>query len=370
MANDPNSVATIKGTVVDPAGTGVPGIEVSCWYIHHDWPWEGPRTQTNSQGLYQFTIPTRFPYEIHTESPTCTYAQTDTFSVNPNETYQVEDLVVIPATNSCTGRITFQDGQPAANLSYGYISNNRSFYPTDEFNPPRTNSRGEFELEHLLPNELFSFWVFTDENTFCVWKRLDPNSQNLDLTITPSQCIELPPDWLMYGLHYAIARPMTYARDSRIQFSLPDLQGNIISLEDEQFRNKPVLVNICTSLCGGCRQEIPYLVNLKNQYQQDLEIIGIVFDYGTEEEQLEAVNSIAQEFDVNYPLLVGGAREQEVVANAIHGLELFSGYPTTIYIDRNGLVRHVQVGFFAVTEEYRQWQIQQVEQHIQSILNE
>jgi thiol-disulfide isomerase/thioredoxin len=271
--------------------------------------------------------------------------------------------------NSCEGVLLFEDGRPAANLLYGYLS--RSFCPEYNLNPSKkTNNKGEFVIGHILPDEPFSFLVIPKKDTLCVWKRLDPNSKNLEFTLKTSEYVELPADWLSAGFtHAAIARDMTFAKDSRIRFSLPDLDGNIISLQDEQFKEKAVVVNICGSWCGGCRDEIPYLVDIKNKYQdKGLEVVGIAFERGSREEQFEAVRKMSREFKVNYPVLVGGPTDEKNVADVIEGLELFSGYPTTLYIDPSGLVRHIQSGFYTHTEAHKLWQLRQMEDHIGSLL--
>ena len=290
------------------------------------------------------------------------------FNLKFGETHQVEDLVVRAASNSCKGRMMFEDGQPAAGLSYGYVS--RSFSPIDDWNPPKTNDKGEFLIRHILPDELFSIWVFPEKDTLCVWKRLDPDSKELNFTLKTSEYIKLPSDWLRGGCtHLAIAMDATCAKDSRIQFELPDLNGNIVSLEDEQFKGKAVMVNIWGSWCGGCIMEIPYLVKFKNKYGElGLEIIGIAFEKGAREEQIETIKRVAGKYGINYPLLVGGPREKGRAQTVISGLEHFGGYPTTLYIDRNGLVKHIQSGFWIGTEPHKQWQLKQMEDHIKLVL--
>jgi thiol-disulfide isomerase/thioredoxin len=364
--------AVIRGQVVDPEGKGVAGVRVLCWELtDEDWGWERSRISTDSRGEYQFTVLAMRTYEIRAGGLVSTYAGSKEFDIEPNETYQVEKLIVRPATNSCKGMVVFEDGRPAANLSYGYTSVSLDFNPTDPENPPETNNKGQFVIKHILPDELFSFWVFPEPNTLCVWRRLDPNSKDLEFALKTSEYIQLPEDWLRGGrTHESIARNMSFAKDSKIQFSLPDLHGNRISLQDQQFKNKPVLVNIGGSWCGGCRLEIPYLVDFKNKYhKQGLEIIGIAFERGSKEEQLEAVRKTAQEFEVNYPLLIGGSIDKKNVATVIKGLELFKGYPTTIYIDRNGLVKHIQTGFWIHSEPHKQWQLKQMEDQIKSLLD-
>jgi thiol-disulfide isomerase/thioredoxin len=364
----------IQGSVRDPKGASVEGVRIRCVYYKivngEEWAWgsRGIKPQTTDKyGKYAFFVPSNLKYGINAGGIMSTSAVSRKFIAEPNEVYQVEDIIVRPANNSCTGRVLFENGQPAANLSYGYVSNNFSL--SDTSYQPKTNNRGEFVIEHILSDELFSFWIFPKENTLCVWKRLEPNSRNLEFTLKTSEYIELPVDWFMGSTHEAIARAMPYAKDSRIQFCLPDLHGNTISLEEEQFKNKAVLVNICGSWCGGCRLELPYLVNFKNKYKKEgLEIIGIAFESGSKEEQLQAVKKLAQEFKVNYPLLIGGIKEREKIGSIINGLELFHGYPTTVYIGRDGLVKHIQTGFWLWPEGHKQWQIKQMEDHIKSLL--
>lgn len=368
---DKKAQAIIRGEVVDPQGKGVFGVSVVCFDVaNEDWAREQCRIHTDTRGQYQFTVAAMGSYQIDAGGSTSTSTESEKFNIEPNETYQVEKLIVRPATNSCKGRLLLEDGRPPSNLPYGYLS--RSFCPGDYLNPPKTNNKGEFVIEHILPDELFSFWIFPEENTLCVWKRLDPNSKNLEFTLKTSEYIKLPADWLSGGLtHLAIARDTTFAKDSRIRFSLPDLDGNRISLEDEQFKEKAVVVNICGSWCGGCRAEIPYLVEAKNKYQdKGLQVVGILFERGSREEQFEAVRKMSREFKVNYPLLVGGSTDKKNVAAVINGLELFGGYPTTLYIDRSGLVKHIQSGFWIHTEAHKVWQLKQMEDHIKALLAE
>lgn len=361
--------AIIKGEVMDPQGKGVSGVSVACFdFAHEDWPMERCRIHTDTRGLYQFTVAAMRSYQIFAGGSTSTGASSEKFNIGPNETYQVEKLIVRPAANSCKGRLLFEDGRPAPNLPHGCLS--RSFCPGDDLNPSKTNNKGEFVIEHLLPDEPFSFWVIPKTDTLCVWKRLDPNSRNLELTLKTSEYIELPADWLSAGLtHLAIAGDMTFAKDSRIRFSLPDLDGNKISLEDEKFKDKAVVVNICGSWCGGCRAEIPYLVEAKNKYRdKGLQVVGIAFERGSKEEQFEAVRKMSRDFKVNYPMLVGGSADKKNVADVIEGLELFLGYPTTLYIDQSGLVRHIQSGFWTNTEAHKIWQLKQMDDHIKMLL--
>jgi thiol-disulfide isomerase/thioredoxin len=257
--------------------------------------------------------------------------------------------------------------KPAAKLAYGYISENCS--PIDAENPPRTNSNGEFTIDNLLPDELYSFWIFTDTNVFRVWKRLDPNIPTLQLTLKKSDYIELPEDWLYGGhTHHAIARSMGYAENSIIDFKLPDLNGKTISLSDDTFKNKAVVVNIAGTWCGGCIQETPYLVKFYDKYKdKGLEIISISFERDTKE-ALKLVSDFKKKNKINYTMLYGGISDKKNVESVITGLKLFHGYPTTIYISRDGKVQFIHSGFWIHTESHKKWQLDLMENHINEIL--
>lgn len=74
-----------------------------------------------------------------------------------------------------------------------------------------------------------------------------------------------------------------------------DLKGKIFDLKEK--RGKVVIVNFWASWCKVCRQEMPILQELYNQYKKDgLELIAISIDAKS---SLREVTNIAAEF--NYP---------------------------------------------------------------------
>jgi thiol-disulfide isomerase/thioredoxin len=368
-----NTKSFIKGTIVDKKANEASGVRAVCYRLSGRFPCEVENTKTDSMGKYQFEVSANHTYEIHAGGKICTTTSSKEFDLKPGEPYQVEKLEVKLAVNSCKGRIVYEDGKPAENLPYGYLSKSFDSECTYRRSPPRTDDKGQFSIPHLLPDELFSLWVFPEENTMCVWKKLDPATQEYEFVIKSKDYIELPSDCLLYSTHKAIARQTTYAQNSQIQFALPDLHGNTISLGDRRFKNKAMLVNIYGSWCGGCLLEIPYLIDFKNKYEkQGLEVIGIAFEPGNDEEHVEAIKKISRKYNVNYPLLIGGSKEtgNTNVGECIVGLKDFKGYPTTLYIDLNGTVQHIQVGFFINSEPHKKWQFKQMEENIQKILTE
>jgi thiol-disulfide isomerase/thioredoxin len=61
------------------------------------------------------------------------------------------------------------------------------------------------------------------------------------------------------------------------EFELKTLDGRAVKLSD--FRGKAVVLNFWATYCGPCRVEMPWLIDLDQQYRSGgLEIIGVSMD--------------------------------------------------------------------------------------------
>jgi thiol-disulfide isomerase/thioredoxin len=95
---------------------------------------------------------------------------------------------------------------------------------------------------------------------------------------------------LLFGLVACApnARPTSQAMragDPMPTVRLVNLKGESVSLES--YRSQPVLVNAWGTWCGPCREEMPMLVKLQEQYRKaGLKIIGI--NFGDSRAKLEA----------------------------------------------------------------------------------
>ena len=115
-------------------------------------------------------------------------------------------------------------------------------------------------------------------------------------------------------------------------WELKDLEGKTVKLAD--FKGKVVLLNFWATWCPPCRQEIPDLVALQNQYRdKGLVVIGISLD----EKGPAPVKAFVNRMKINYPVVMGDQK----TAAAYGGIEAI---PTTFYIDRAGNVAGVHQG--------------------------
>ncbi len=142
-----------------------------------------------------------------------------------------------------------------------------------------------------------------------------------------------------------VVESATPAVVERLDFSLPDLDGNVRKLSD--WDGKARLVNFWATWCAPCRREIPLLKSTQETHAgNNLQIIGIAVDF------LEPVQVYAEETNFNYPILVG--QEDAMAAAEASGLE-FIGMPFTMVVAPGGELLKTHIGEI-------------VEAHIETIL--
>lgn len=130
-----------------------------------------------------------------------------------------------------------------------------------------------------------------------------------------------------------------------LKMSFPDLEGKVVSLEDERYRGKVVLITIMGSWCPNCHDETPVLSELYERYaKRGFEVIAVAFEYtGDAPRDIRQLKVFVDKFKVKYPVLYAGATEDAV--SKLSQLENFGAYPTTLLIGTDGLVKKVHAGF-------------------------
>ena len=135
----------------------------------------------------------------------------------------------------------------------------------------------------------------------------------------------------------------------KLSFNFPDGNGNMVSLEDEQFKNKVTIVQILGSWCPNCLDETKFYEDYyaKNR-SRDIQFVGLAFEYAkTEERAFKSIKRLKDKIGVEYPILLAqyGTSDKEKAQEKLPMLNHVLSYPTTIFIDKKGEVRKIHTGF-------------------------
>jgi peroxiredoxin len=117
-------------------------------------------------------------------------------------------------------------------------------------------------------------------------------------------------------------------------FDLPGLDGRTASLGD--YHGKVVLLNFWASWCPPCRQEMPALQRAFDALSSDGFVVLAI--NWTESEDRGAVEPFVKELGLTFPILLD---ESSIATEDIYGV---IGFPTSIFIDREGIVRDIVIG--------------------------
>jgi thiol-disulfide isomerase/thioredoxin len=114
-------------------------------------------------------------------------------------------------------------------------------------------------------------------------------------------------------------------------FQLPSLSGEKVGLE--QFRGRIVLLDFWATWCGPCRISMPVMERIQKEYPQDLSLLAINL-----QEPRDLVENYVRKQNLRSMVLLD---EDGEVGRAYQSHSI----PMHVLIDREGIVRHVQIGF-------------------------
>ena len=127
-------------------------------------------------------------------------------------------------------------------------------------------------------------------------------------------------------------------------FTLKSLKEKNLSLRE--YRGQVVMINFWATWCGPCRQEMPALNALYEKYRDaGFVLLGVNVDA----EPASAARMVDR-LKVTYPVLF----DRDKKASALYQVKAM---PTTVLIDRDGKVRHIQKGYHAGYEDKYQEQV-------------
>ena len=157
--------------------------------------------------------------------------------------------------------------------------------------------------------------------------------------------VDLPAEYVTVGLSVS-PETGSLAPDFLLETLNPSAEGQAPSAEGQagearlsDFRGQAVVLNFWASWCAPCRKEMPQFVQAYERYKdRGLVVIGLNLQEGSR------AGKFAEDFGIEFPVLMD--RDGEV-GDRYRVL----GLPTTLFIDREGVVRSVFTGPFEGEEQ-------------------
>ena len=137
---------------------------------------------------------------------------------------------------------------------------------------------------------------------------------------------------------------------NKLDFTFNDLDGNPVSIKDEQYKNKVVIVQLMGSWCANCLDETRFLSGYyKENKAKGVEVIALAYEYTTDRERSKkSIERFKKLYDVQYPMLITGATAGDDLKGekTLPQLTAIKSFPTTVFIDKKGIVREIHTNFY------------------------
>ena len=146
--------------------------------------------------------------------------------------------------------------------------------------------------------------------------------------------------YLWVSIIFVLGAPFTGDTD-KIGSPAPLFSGTTTTGEElklSDYKGRVVLLDFWASWCGPCREEIPFLIDLYNDHHEE----GFVILTINIDDEFENAKAFLEALDdqVPFPVVV----DPEKRLPALYEIEAM---PTSVFIDKKGIVRYWHDGFKA-----------------------
>jgi thiol-disulfide isomerase/thioredoxin len=145
------------------------------------------------------------------------------------------------------------------------------------------------------------------------------------------------------------AEGLTYLKKGfdKVDFTFKDLNGNPVTPSDQKFKNKVLVLQIFGTWCPNCMDETKFLSDwYRANSQRGVEILGLAYERKDDFEYASSrVKKMKQKLDVPYDFVIAGTNDKEKAGETLPMLNKVLSFPTTIFVGRDGKVKHIRTGF-------------------------
>ena len=125
-------------------------------------------------------------------------------------------------------------------------------------------------------------------------------------------------------------------------FTVPLTDGTSATMSGTLKEKDLVVLNIFASWCSPCEREFP---GMESVYQANKDRVEIISVSGDPSDTMEVISEYKSSHGLSFPMGLAG-----------DGLSFmkFPGFPTTVFIDRDGKVGFVKIGAFASEKDFEE----------------
>jgi thiol-disulfide isomerase/thioredoxin len=158
----------------------------------------------------------------------------------------------------------------------------------------------------------------------------------------------------------ALEAPVTTVKegsDGKLAFTYKDLDGKEVSLQDDRYKGKVVIIQLMGSWCPNCMDEMAFLSDYytKNK-NRGIEVIALAYELSSDvERSRKSLQRFQKQFKVEYPILNTGVTvgDKERTQKTLPQLTDIKVFPTSIILDKTGTVKEINTAFYGPgTGEY------------------
>jgi peroxiredoxin len=137
--------------------------------------------------------------------------------------------------------------------------------------------------------------------------------------------------------------------EEKLHFTFKDLEGKAVSINDDKFKNKVVVIQLMGSWCPNCMDETAFLNDYyNNNKNRGVEVIALAYEYTTDwERSVKSLKKFQERFNIQYTILntgvsVGDSLRTEKTLPELTPVKFF---PSSVIIDKTGKIRKLDTGF-------------------------
>ncbi len=162
--------------------------------------------------------------------------------------------------------------------------------------------------------------------------------------------------------------------ETRLNFKFPSIfEGGVVEPTAPKYQGKVVVIQILGSWCPNCMDETNFLAPwYEKNKARGVEVIGLGYERSPDYKVAAArLRNMRERFNIGYELAVAGVSNKDSVAKSLPQLAQFLAFPTTIFLDKKGVVRKIHTGFSGPgTGKYYEEEIASFNREVDKLLKE